>query len=140
MLTACDNDSPNTARLTADQQLRLAEIKSKERIEMARIHSANNTPLQQQTVEYNEDPSHSEYYSTGAGSGNSNNESSSSVGSHVLAASAGAVGGYLASKAMSSPANQQRAQDAKRKAYVQYRFVKSKASSKYRSYKASKKK
>lgn len=142
-LSGCDDDTPKVSQFTPEQQLRLAEIKSNERIELerARMQSVANHPqLQQEMRQYNESP---EVYVDSVpnnSSGYADNGSGNGVGSHVLAAGVGAVGGYMAGKAMSKPENQQKAQEAKRKAYTQYRFARSKASSTYRSYKASKKK
>lgn len=137
-LTACDDESTKTSQFTPEQQIRLAEIKSQERvaIETARMQAASNNPrLQQETSQYNESP---EVYvnSTHSNGGEYvDNGSSNGVGTHILAAGVGAVGGYMAGKAMSKPENQQKAQEAKRKAYTQYRFARSKVTSKYRSFK-----
>ena len=140
-LSGC-NDDTDTVKLTADQQLRLAEIKSQERIEMARIQSARQQqqvvtqpPVSQQQVTYSEDSSYPVSDLPSSGAGNSDNSSGSGVGSHLLAAGVGAVGGYYAGKSASTPQGQQRIQESKRKAYTGYRFAKSKATSKYRSFK-----
>lgn len=138
VLSGCDDNTPKVSQFTPEQQLRLAEIKSQERvaIETARMQAAANNPqLQQEMRQYNETPEVYVDNVHNTGSGNVDNGSSSSVGSHLLATGVGAVGGYMAGKAMSKPENQQKAQEYKRKAYTQYRFAKSKASSKYRSFK-----
>lgn len=139
-LSGCDGND-NTIKLTADQQLRLAEIKSQERIEMARINAekANQINSQPQQVTYSESTSYPVDDLPSSGSGNVNNDNSSGMGSHLLAAGVGAVGGYYAGKSASTPQGQQRIQETKRKAYTGYRYAKSKASSKYRSYKSNKK-
>ena len=131
-LSGCDDDTPKVSQFTPEQQLRLAEIKSQERvaIETARMQAAANNPqLQQEMRQYNESP---EVYVDSVhnnSSGYADNRSSNGVGSHILAAGAGPVGGYMAGKTMSKPENPQKAQEYKRTAYTQYLFARSKASS-----------
>lgn len=135
-LSGCD-DSSSHPKLTAEQQIRLAEIKSQERIEMARISKeAHQRNLQtQQANPYYEDREVYLDNSNRPVADDVSDDGGNGVGTHVLAAGAGAVGGYLAGKAMSKPDNQRKVSQYKRKAYTQYRFAKSKASSKYRSLK-----
>lgn len=137
MLTACDDDTPKTSQFTPEQQLRLAEIKSNERIELERARmqaAAANPQLQRDTSEYASAQDYVDSVPSNV-SGHYVDNSSSSVGTHVLAAGAGAVGGYLAGKAASKPENQQKIEEYKRKAYTQYRYNRAKVTSKYRSFK-----
>lgn len=137
LLSGCDDSDVSRTKFTAEQQIRLAEIKSQERIELARIskeESRRNLQAQQETS-YNDDREVYLDNSNRHSPSDANYDGGNGVGSHVLAAGAGAVGGYLAGKAMSKPDNQQKVSQYKRKAYTQYRFAKSKASSKYRSLK-----
>jgi len=130
-LSACDNsDKAQTANFTPEQQIRLAEIKSNERIELEKVRSQSQSAGNQNVSSYQED-----YPMSSPVNGGVSNGSDSHVGSNILAAGVGAVGGYMAGKAMSKPENQQKAQEYKRKAYTQYRYNRAKVSSTYRSFK-----
>lgn len=156
LLGGCDD---NTAKLTPDQifQLKQMELATQEnmrnqRHELEMAKALHPAPVVKNETRYVESPPEVVYqnvptpapqpatgypdsYDVRSDSGSSGG----GVGSHVAAAAVGAAAGYMGGKYMSTPKGQQQYNTAKQKAYTGYRFTKSKATSKYRSFKSRKK-